>query len=210
MFSFIRRFFENCRKKAAERDRLCEQLFQKVTNVLLVYIDIDKSDKASINKWLTDYENLYGELNDIGMFKKSPSYELLKHHKKTFDEYRTDAFEKILSINLKEKQKRADDEYVAKKLNQWVSEQKLLKVEISKPKNLSRKLKKLTVHSDRAVIEIEGCTCCGKDGKKKNLYPTEDDAMSVAAWRSQVLKKPLRVYWCPYGKGYHITSNVDL
>ena len=51
------------------------------------------------------------------------------------------------------------------------------------------------------------CSCCGKDGKKKNLYLTEYDANIVAEERRIATGITMHVYRCPYGGGWHITSN---
>ena len=51
------------------------------------------------------------------------------------------------------------------------------------------------------------CSCCGKDGTKKNLYPTEYDANEVASERTFATGLTMHVYRCPEGDGWHITSN---
>lgn len=51
------------------------------------------------------------------------------------------------------------------------------------------------------------CSCCGKDGKRKNLYPTESEAMVVAGERRFATGITMHVYRCPEGGGWHITSN---
>lgn len=51
------------------------------------------------------------------------------------------------------------------------------------------------------------CSCCGKDGKRKNLYPTEPEAMVVAGERRFATGITMHVYRCPEGGGWHITSN---
>jgi hypothetical protein len=51
------------------------------------------------------------------------------------------------------------------------------------------------------------CFCCGKDGKKKNLYLTESEASIVAEERRIATGITMHVYRCPYGDGWHITSN---
>ena len=51
------------------------------------------------------------------------------------------------------------------------------------------------------------CTCCGKDGKKKNLYYSEAEATTIANERRLVTGITMRVYRCPNGSGWHITSN---
>lgn len=51
------------------------------------------------------------------------------------------------------------------------------------------------------------CSCCGKDGKKKNLYLTESEACIVAEERRMATGITMHVYRCPYGDGWHITSN---
>ena len=49
------------------------------------------------------------------------------------------------------------------------------------------------------------CTCCGKDGKRKNLYLTEYDANAVASERRFVTGITMHVYRCPEGGGWHIS-----
>lgn len=51
------------------------------------------------------------------------------------------------------------------------------------------------------------CSCCGKDGKKKNLYLSEYDANAVANERRLATGITMHVYRCPEGHGWHITSN---
>ena len=51
------------------------------------------------------------------------------------------------------------------------------------------------------------CSCCGKDGKRKNLYLTEYEAGVVANERRFVTGITMHVYRCPEGGGWHITSN---
>lgn len=51
------------------------------------------------------------------------------------------------------------------------------------------------------------CSCCGKDGKKKNLYLSEFDANAVANERRFATGITMHVYRCPEGDGWHITSN---
>lgn len=207
MFSFIRKFFEDRRRKAAELESLCEALFQRVAKALQEYVDVDKNDRELVCKWLSDYECLLDELNDIGKFKKASSYRLLKLQKKSFDEFRVAAANVIRAIIAQEKRKRADDEYVLKKMNQWAAEQKRQKVNVFKSNNLNRKLGKLAGNIAEIPSENGKCSCCGKNGQKKMLYSSEIEALVVAEQRSKIIRWPLRVYPCPYGKGYHITSN---
>ncbi len=51
------------------------------------------------------------------------------------------------------------------------------------------------------------CSCCGKDGKRKNLYLTESEAVVVAEERSFATGITMHVYHCPKDDGWHITSN---
>lgn len=51
------------------------------------------------------------------------------------------------------------------------------------------------------------CMCCGKDGKRKNLYCSESEAIIVANERRIVKGITMNVYRCPEGGGWHITSN---
>lgn len=87
MFSFIRKFFERRRILAAERDRLCRELTQRLAKVLSDFIDVDKGDKGAVQKWRSDNADLIAELSDIGRFKRSSFYRLLKYQKKKFDEF---------------------------------------------------------------------------------------------------------------------------
>lgn len=207
MFSFIRNFFENRCRKAAERNRLCEELFKRVTRALLDYVDVDHRNKASVQRWLANNEGLLKELNDISKLRKAYNYSLLKYQKECFDKSRVEANITIRSLILREEQKRTNAEYVSKKLNQWTSEQKYQKVKVSSSKDLNRNLSKLSDFSGMPTFKDEGCSCCGKDGVKKRLYSSEGEALYVAELRSKIIEKPLRVYPCPYGKGFHITSN---
>lgn len=42
----------------------------------------------------------------------------------------------------------------------------------------------------------------------KNVYLSYDEANNVAKYRSQQGNVLLRVYKCPYGKGYHLTHKM--
>jgi len=209
MFSFIKRFFENRRKKATERDLLCRDLWQRVTKLLTDYIDVDKSDKGALRKWLNDSENLLAERKGSVKYKKSSFYERLNLQWKNFDAYRIRASESIRAISIKEWQKRVDAEQVSRMLNQWTSEQKHQKINASKSKNLDQKIGKLASLSGEPIPAEAKCSCCGKDGKKKKLYSTESEALLVAEYHSKEAGYPLRVYPCPQGCGYHITSNLN-
>lgn len=209
MFSFIRKFLENHRRKVAERELLCEELFKRVTRVLVDYIDVDHGNKESVQKWLADSEYLLGELNDISTFRRSSNYSLLNRQKKAFEKSREDAVVTIRVLIARENKKRADAEYVSRKLNQWALENKRQKIEASESKGLNRKFEKLAERSDTASYEDNACSCCGKDGKRKMLYSTEGEALLVAEKRSKFIGMPLRVYQCPNGCGYHITSNLN-
>ena len=207
MFSFIRKFFERRRILAAERDRLCRELTQRLAKVLSDFIDVDKGDKGAVQKWRSDNADLIAELSDIGRFKRSSFYRLLKYQKKKFDEFWAQAVDAIQVAIKRERQKRADAEYVSKKLNQWTSEQKHQKIKASKPKSLKRNLENLIAHPTEPSFESEKCFCCGKDGKRKMLYSTEGEALIVAEYRSKEIGIPLHVYPCPNGCGFHLTSN---
>ena len=206
MFSFIRKFFERRKALAAERDRLCNEMLRKVSWALSDYIDASKT-KENLQKWIDDKSKLLVELSDISEFKRSSYYKQLKHQIKFFDEFYAQAPNKIKAFIAEERQKRADAEYVSKKVNQWASEQKSQKVKASKARELGRKIKKLTMDADDSNPANEACTCCGKDGKRKMLYSTEGEAEIVAEHRSKEIGIPLRVYPCPNGCGFHLTSN---
>ena len=209
MFSFIKRFFENRRNKAAERDRLCRELLQRLTKLLTDYIDVDKSNKDALRKWLDDSEKMLAEQADSVKYKKSSFYAHLKQQWKTFDAFRAQASESIRAISIKEWRKRVDSEHVSMMLKQWSSEQKSQKIKASKSKNLDRKIGKLASQSAESLSAENTFTCCGKDGRKKMLYSTEGEALIVAEYRSKEIGIPLHVYPCPNGCGFHLTSNQD-
>ena len=209
MFSFIKKFFENRRKRAAERDRLCQDLLQRVSKALSDYIDVDKDNKECIQKWRSENGNLVGELNDIRRFKRCSSYRELNQQKKKFDEFFAHSYDKILAVYARERQKQEESKLVSKKLKQLVSKQKDQKFKVVESKDLNRKLGMLTSHCDDAVSFDKDCPCCGKDGRKKKLYSTEAEALIVAEQCSKERGYPLRVYPCPYGGGFHITSNPN-
>lgn len=209
MFSFIKRFFENRRNKVAERDQLCRELLQRLAKLLTDYIDVDKSNKDTLRKWLDDSERMLAEQADSVEFKKSSFYAQLKQQWKIFDAFRVQASEAIRAISIKEWQKRVDSERVSMMLNQWSSEQKSQKIKASKSKNLDRKIGKLANQSVESPSTENACSCCGKDGRKKMLYLTEGEALIVAEYRSKEIGIPLHVYPCPNGCGFHLTSNQD-
>lgn len=206
MFSFIRKFFERRKVIAAERNRLCNDLLRRVSWALSDYIDASKT-KESLQKWIDDKSKLLVELSDISRFKRSSYYKQLKQQIKVFDEFYEQAPNKIKAFIAEERQKRADAEYVSKKVNRWASEQNSQKIKASKSKELKRKITKLAKAADGSIPANEECTCCGKDGKRKMLYSTEGEALVVAEHRSKEEGLPLRVYPCPNGCGFHITSN---
>lgn len=208
MFSFIRKFFERRKALAAERDRLCSELLRRVSWTLSDYFDASKT-KESIQKWLEDNSKLLVELSDIRGFKKSPYYGQLLQQRKKFDEFYARVPCRINYFVAAEQKKRADAEYVSKKVNQWASEQKTQKIKASKSRELGRKITKLAKDVDGSIPANEECACCGKDGKRKMLYSTEGEAEIVAEHRSKEIGIPLRVYPCPNGCGYHITSNQE-
>ena len=209
MFSFIQKFFENRRKRVAERDQLCQDLLQRVSKALSNYIDVDKNNKECIQKWRGENGNLVGELNDIRRFKRCSSYRELNQQKKKFDEFFAHSYDKILAVYARERQKQEESKLVSKKLKQLVSKQKDQKFKVVESKDLNRKLGMLTSHCDDAVSFDKDCPCCGKDGRKKKLYSTEAEALIVAEQCSKERGYPLRVYPCPYGGGFHITSNPN-
>ena len=206
MFSFIRKFFERRKAFAAERNRLCSELLRRVSWALSDYIDASKT-KETLQKWIDEKSKLVIEVSDISGFKRSSYYKQLKQQIKVFDDFYAQAPNKIKAFVAKEWQKRADAEYVSKKVNQWASEQKFQKIKASKSKQLGQKLAKLTMNVDGSILANDVCSCCGKDGKKKMLYSTEGEALIVAEHRSKETGIPLRVYPCPNGCGYHLTSN---
>ncbi|MBQ3716668.1 MAG: hypothetical protein IJM92_15345 [Fibrobacter sp.] len=208
MFSFIKKFFERRKALAVERDSLCNELLRRVSWALSDYIDASKT-KESIQKWLEDNSKLLVELSDIRGFKKSPYYGLLLQQRKKFDEFYTRVPSRINYFVAAEQKKRADAEYVSKKVNQWASEQKSQKIKASKSKELGRKIAKLTVNADDSIPANDKCSCCGKDGKKKMMYSTEGEALIVAEHRSKEIGVPLHVYPCPNGCGFHLTSNQE-
>ena len=209
MFSFIRKFLENRRKRAAERDRLCQDLLHRVSKALSDYIDVDKDDKESIQRWRGDNGNLLSELNDIRRFRRSSFYKELKQQNKRFNEFYARSNERIQAIYARERQKQEESRLVSKKLKQLISKQKDQKFKVVESKDLNRKLGVLTSHCDDSVSFDENCPCCGKDGRKKKLYSTEAEALIVAEQCSKERGYPLRVYPCPYGVGFHITSNPN-
>ena len=206
MFSFIRKFFERRKALAAERNRLCNDLLRRISWALSDYIDASKT-KESLQKWIEDNGKLLVELSDISRFKRSSYYKQLKQQIKVFDEFYAQAPNKIKGFVAEERQKRADAEYVSKKVNQWASEQKSQKIKASKSKELKLKITKLAKDVDGPIPANEECACCGKDGKRKMLYSTEGEAEIVAEHRSKEIGIPLRVYPCPNGCGFHLTSN---
>ena len=208
MFSFIRKFFERRKAIAAERNRLCNELLQRVSWALSDYVDASKT-KESLQKWIDDKSKLLAELNDISEFKRSSYYKQLKQQRTVFDEFYAQAPNKIKAFIAEERQKRADAEYVSKKVNQWASEQKSQKIKASKSNELGRKIAKLAVNADESILANDMCTCCGKNGKRKMLYSTEGEALIVAEHRSKEIGIPLHVYPCPSGCGFHLTSNQE-
>ena len=206
MFSFIRKFFERRKAVVAERDRLCSELLRRISWALSDYIDASKT-KESLQKWIDDKSGLLVEMSNISEFKRSVYYKQLKQQRKIFDEFYAQAPNKIKAFVAEERQKRLDAEYVSKKADQWASGQKSQKIKALNSKELGRKIAKLTVNVEDAIPANDVCACCGKDGKKKMLYTTEGEALIVAEHRSKEMGIPLRVYPCPNGCGFHITSN---
>lgn len=156
MFSFIRKFFERRKALAAERNRLCNDLLQRVSWALSDYINASKT-KDALQKWIDDKSKLLVEVSDISEFKRSSYYKQLKQQRKVFDEFYEQASNKIKAFIAEERQKRADAEYVSKKVNQWVSEQKSQKIKASKSKELKRKITKLAKDVDGSIPANEEC-----------------------------------------------------
>ena len=206
MFSFIHKFFERRRAVAAERDKLCYGLLRWINLATSNYVNACKS-KVLLQEWIRHYSELLVELGNISKFRKSIYYKQLKQQRQIFNAFYSQASQRIDAFIAKEQQKRKDDEYVSKKLNQWASEQKRQKNGASKQKKLEQKIERFVAQSKTAISVNEDCPCRGKDGKKKNLYSTEGEALVVAEYRSKATGKLLYVYPCPYGGGYHITSN---
>ena len=170
MFSFIRKFFETRRERAVERDRLCNDLLQRVVKTLTDYIDVDKRRKDPIRKWLDDSEKLLPELSESDQYKKASLYERLKQQSKMLYDFRTQASDAIRAISIKEWQKRVDSEQVSMMLNQLSSQQKSQKINAARPNNLDQKIGRLSSQSTEPIPVENNCSCCGKDGKKKMLY----------------------------------------
>ena len=104
MFSFIRRLFEKRRQKAAERDRLCHELLQRVSRALSDYIEA-RNSKESLQKWIEEKSSLIVELKDADEYKRSSFYKQLKSQVTKFDEFWAQARDTIRFIIAKEKQK---------------------------------------------------------------------------------------------------------
>ncbi len=206
MFSFIRKFFERRRAIAAEREQLCQEQLQRVSKVLLDYLDA-KNNSETLQKWVDDNRFLVAELRDVAYYKKAPSYRRLNDLIKRLEVSWAQAGDTIRAIKNREQQKRADAEYISNKINQWATKQKKQKIKATSQKELKRRAEQLSSHSQEAITENDFCPCCGKDGTKKRLYSTESEALAVAEHRSKIVGYPLRVYPCPYAEGYHITSN---
>lgn len=206
MFSFIRKFFERRRAIAAEREQLCQEQLQRVSKVLLDYIDA-KNNNETLQKWVDDNRFLVAELRDIAYYKKASSFWKLNQQIKKLDDFWAQAGDRIRAAKAWELKKRADAEYVSQKMNQWASKQKNQKIKASSQKELKRRAGQLSSHTHKVITENDICPCCGKDGTKKRLYSTESEALAVAEHRSKIAGYPLRVYPCPYADGYHITSN---
>ena len=183
-------------------------MLQRVSWALSDYVDASKT-KESLQKWIDDKSKLLAELNDISEFKRSSYYKQLKQQRTVFDEFYAQAPNKIKAFIAEERQKRADAEYVSKKVNQWASEQKSQKIKTSKSNELGRKIAKLAVNAGESILANDMCTCCGKNGKRKMLYSTEGEALIVAEHRSKEIGIPLHVYPCPSGCGFHLTSNQE-
>ena len=77
--------------------------------------------------------------------------ENVQNFRKIFDEFYAQAANKIKAFIAEEQQKRADAEYVSKKVNQWASEQKSQKIKASKSKELKRKITKLAKDVDGSI-----------------------------------------------------------
>lgn len=139
MFSFIRKFFERRKAIAAERNRLCNDLLQRVSWALSDYIDASKT-KDALQKWIDDKSKLLVEVSDISEFKRSSYYKQLKQQRKVFEEFYDQAPNKIKAFIAEERQKGADAEYVSKKVNQWASEQNSQKIKAFKSKGIEKNI----------------------------------------------------------------------
>ncbi len=52
------------------------------------------------------------------------------------------------------------------------------------------------------------CSCTGADGSPKRSYTSEAEAKSTAAFIEDKRNVRLRVYACPWGDGWHLTSQI--
>lgn len=52
------------------------------------------------------------------------------------------------------------------------------------------------------------CTCVGRDGRRKNAYPTREGAQRVADYLWEQRRVRLRVYQCDCSGAWHLTSDV--
>ena len=50
--------------------------------------------------------------------------------------------------------------------------------------------------------------CTGADGGPKRTYASEADARSTAEFIEVKRRVRLRVYTCPHGQGWHLTSRI--
>jgi hypothetical protein len=53
------------------------------------------------------------------------------------------------------------------------------------------------------------CSCRAKNRDPKNLYATEQEAREAADYCHERNGVRLRVYPCPSGRGWHLTSKLD-
>lgn len=51
--------------------------------------------------------------------------------------------------------------------------------------------------------------CVDSAGKPKEAYKTKKDATTRAQIIEREMGRPLKVYKCPHGKGWHLTKNLN-
>lgn len=59
------------------------------------------------------------------------------------------------------------------------------------------------------VLFAHICGCTKRDGEAKRRYSTRSDAESTRLYILSQRGVRLRVYECPEGPGYHLTSNLN-
>jgi len=60
----------------------------------------------------------------------------------------------------------------------------------------------------RRIASSNACGCTGQNGERKKLYLTENQAQDQAGFAKLDRQVDLKVYSCPYGHGYHLTSKA--